>query len=295
MKTTTITTTVTTPSIGMIRRVPPLLLSCLLATTASPTLVTGFLSSTTTSTNKNNSRTVGRYSSSSPLVLLQAATTTTTATIMEDDKLYNAKQRDAQYGKNVAQYLIDLHDAKATFNFCGGMMFQLVLSDALHSHLSSVAKDSAQQQPILFSNAPRMFHIPDYEQSSQADNIRIFHGREIRKVQDAAGGMGMVLQLSLAADTANDPQGWTAGELADYDGWGHDSGRVWRNEIRLAKDGFPSYATQFGPEAFGLHHRFYLHLDSENKMWLSAEDGCEGTPQKVGGSNTVRGWFSGLF
>jgi hypothetical protein len=245
-------------------------------------------------------------------VLLQAATTrttTTTISIMEDDnKLYNAKQRDAQYGNNVAQYLIDLHDAKATFNFCGGMMFQLVLSDALYSHLTSVAaQDSTttttttttgQQQPILFKNAPRMFQIPDYEQSSMADNSRIFHGREIRKVQDAAGGMGMVLQLSLANNN-NDPHGWTAGEVADYDGWGHDSGRVWRNGIRLAKDGYPSYTTQFGPDAFGLHHRFYLHLDGENRMWLSAEDGCEGTPQKSGASGNggaaARGWFSGLF
>ena len=34
--------------------------------------------------------------------------------------------RDAQYGKNVAKYLVDLHDANGVFDFCGGMMFQLV-------------------------------------------------------------------------------------------------------------------------------------------------------------------------
>ena len=31
----------------------------------------------------------------------------------------------------MAQYLLDLHHAKATFDFCGGMMFQLELTPAL--------------------------------------------------------------------------------------------------------------------------------------------------------------------
>ena len=33
--------------------------------------------------------------------------------------LYDPSSRDAQYGKNVAQYLLDLHDDSATFDFCG--------------------------------------------------------------------------------------------------------------------------------------------------------------------------------
>lgn len=36
---------------------------------------------------------------------------------------------------NWARYLVDCNDAKATFDFCGGMMFQLVLSDKLRSRL----------------------------------------------------------------------------------------------------------------------------------------------------------------
>ena len=40
------------------------------------------------------------------------------------EALVDPTQRDAHYGGNVAQYLIDLHDTKSTFNFCGGMMFQ---------------------------------------------------------------------------------------------------------------------------------------------------------------------------
>ena len=35
---------------------------------------------------------------------------------------------DARFKGNVAQYLVDLHDARAVFDFCGGMMFQLDLS-----------------------------------------------------------------------------------------------------------------------------------------------------------------------
>ena len=30
------------------------------------------------------------------------------------------------------------------------------------------------------------------------------------------------------------------------------------------------------PEAFTLHHKFYMHVDAANNFWLSAEDGCEG-------------------
>ena len=36
---------------------------------------------------------------------------------MTDDHLYNPAARDAHYNGNMAQYLVDLHDSKATFNF----------------------------------------------------------------------------------------------------------------------------------------------------------------------------------
>ena len=141
------------------------------------------------------------------------------------------------------------------------------------------------QLRVFDASKARMFQTPEYEKSAKADNLRIFHGREIRKVTDAAGGMGMVLQLSLAntnGDGESDPEGWTQDEVDDYDGWGHDVGRPWRTGEQLEKEGCPTYRTNFGPEAFGLHHRCYLHFDSSNKMWLSAEDGCEGTPAASG-------------
>ena len=52
----------------------------------------------------------------------------------------------------------------------------------------------------------RMFMTPGYSQDADADNVRIFHGREIRQVPHASGGMGFVLQLSMAE---GDPEGWT--------------------------------------------------------------------------------------
>jgi hypothetical protein len=56
--------------------------------------------------------------------------------------LFGPTERDAYYGQplNVAQYLVDLHDNRATFNFCGGMMFQLVLSQKLRDHLITVSR-----------------------------------------------------------------------------------------------------------------------------------------------------------
>ena len=53
--------------------------------------------------------------------------------------LYKPDERDAHYKGDIAQYLVDLHNEKATFNFCGGMMFQLVLSEKLKAHLETAA------------------------------------------------------------------------------------------------------------------------------------------------------------
>lgn len=190
----------------------------------------------------------------------------------------DATKREASYNNDMAKYLVELHDSKATFDFCGGMLFQLVLSDALRSHLAKVAKDGAKdEQPVVFAAAVnRMAKIPGYSQSAHADNLRVFHGREVRRVPNAAGGMGFVLHLS-AAD-GGDSEGWTSEELASYDGWGHDSQRDWRTGARLESEGFTSFTSKFGGEAFTLHHRFYLRLDQRRRLWLSAEDGCEGTP-----------------
>lgn len=170
---------------------------------------------------------------------------------------------------NVAQKIVDLHDSKAVFDFCGGMMFQLVISDKLRNDLLQSSK-----HPVIYdASKNRMSSIPNYNQSSFADDISIFHGREVRKVKNAVGGMGFVLQLVASKD---DPEGWSTNEIDEYNGWAHDSGRKWRNASEHASEGNDNYENKFGASAFGLHHRFYWHLDQKNGLWLSAEDGCEG-------------------
>ena len=70
---------------------------------------------------------------------------------VQESYIVDPTERDAHYGKNMAQYLVDLHDAQATFNFCGGMLFQLVLSAKLRERLLNVAaSNDTQQQPIIF-------------------------------------------------------------------------------------------------------------------------------------------------
>jgi len=195
--------------------------------------------------------------------------------------LIDPAERDDHYGQpmNVAQYLVDLNECNAVFDFCGGMMFQLVLTDKLRDHLANVARATTKEQPVIFDDSKfRMSGIPSYSQSAFADNAQLFHGREIRQVPNAAGGMGMVLQLSLA--NGDDPEGWTPEEIDGYDGWGHDVGRQWRTGEMLEKEGFNNFRAKFGKDSYALHHRFYLHFDKSNQMWLSAEDGCEGTPDR---------------
>jgi len=179
---------------------------------------------------------------------------------------------------NVAQYLVDCHDQQTVFNFCGGMLFQFQLTGKLREHLQQVSTLGVdnEHQPVIFGADRRaMSQIPNYVQNSEANNTRLFHGREVRQVPTAAGGMGFVLQLSFAGD---DPEGWTSQELAEYDGWNHDAKRTWRKGDRLESEGFKNAREKYGHAVFSLHHRFYLHLDAQNRVWLAAEDGCEGTP-----------------
>lgn len=197
-----------------------------------------------------------------------------TAATVSSTTLYDPVARDAHYDGNIAQHVVDLHDSRATFNFCGGMLFQLVLSDQLRAHLSDVAQRGGDQPVVHDEAKARMAQVPGYVKSHAADNVLTFHGREVRQVPTAAGGMNFVLHLSLA--NGDDPEGWTQEELARYDGWGHDSSREWRKGDQLEREGFTSFRTKFGPEAFSLHHRFFWHLDQQNRLWLSAEDGCEG-------------------
>ena len=152
-------------------------------------------------------------------------------------------------------------------------MFQLVLSTTLRERLAESARKDSNSLVVHAANYAKMSSIPKYSQSSAADNTIYFHGREIRSVQDAAGGMEFVLHLS---DTENDEEGWTDQERADYNGWNHDGGRPWRKIKQWKEEGVVGFSNKFGSSAYGLHHRFYFHLDKENKFWLSAEDGCEG-------------------
>lgn len=158
-------------------------------------------------------------------------------------------------------------------------MFQLSLSPKLRAHLELVAKDDSQKglRPVIFdASKDRLAKTPGYTKTADADNVCIFHGREVRQVAKAAGGMGCVLHLCLA-NTA-DPEGWTKQEVGDYNGWAHDSRRPWRQADQLEQEGFEGFRNKFGQKAFALHHRFFLHFDKKNQMWLSAEDGCEGEP-----------------
>ena len=149
------------------------------------------------------------------------------------------------------------------------MMFQLVLTEKLKDVLSKAEK------PVVVHDAAtrRMAQVPGYEKTGAADDAVYFHGREVRKVPNAAGGMNFVLQLSAAGE---DPEGWSQREREGYDGWGHDSSRTWADGRRLEEEGVQGFRARFGPEAFTLNHRFYFHLDGSNQLWLSAEDGCEG-------------------
>jgi hypothetical protein len=201
------------------------------------------------------------------------------------------------------------------------MMFQLVLSDRLRSHLDDVASSAPaessgmeRRQPVIRpSSQSLMNRVPDYDRSSMADNVMTFHGRELRGIPNPNGGMGFVLQLSYAdpdgetsalssggegenaivpsgkgADSAwngraVDAQGWSTEEIATYDGWRSDRVRQWRNAKAYADEGFGDFAMVFGDDAYGLNHRFFLHYDDRGRMWLCAEDGCEGTPSERGG------------
>ena len=201
--------------------------------------------------------------------------------------LHVPAERDARYGGNIAQYLLDLDDAPgATFNFCGGMMFGLSLSPKLRAHLIDVAAsgESDPRQPIVYpQEVRRMSMRPDgHSLDATADNVRVFHGREVRRVPWAPGGGGMVIHLSFAGEpSADDPEGWTREEVNEYAGWLSDRQRRWRDGSILLEEGFEAFRERFGPEAFTLHHRFYLHVDAADEFWLAAEDGCEGVAQEA--------------
>lgn len=206
-----------------------------------------------------------------------------------EDVEIQRQQKPESHNKN--QWLLDLHDSQAVFDFCGGLYFQLVLSQKLRDYLARTDDDNEDDTTTsvtIFQSTVPHYHRrmkdlvkPGYDQTNHADNRRIFHGREIRQVPNAHGGMGLVLQLSYSSeddDDDDDPEGWTAAEKEQYDGWKHDANRDWRTGDRLEREGFTTFSSQFGSNAFTLHHRFFFYRDSNQRLWLAAEDGCEGTP-----------------
>lgn len=114
------------------------------------------------------------------------------------DHLFNGAARDAHYNGNMAQYLVDLHDSKATFDFCGGMLFQFVLSVKLRQNLIATSKmdtkDCTVTQPVIYdAGVNRMAKMPNYGKSASADDVTLFHGREIRKVRTQAAHTSILL------------------------------------------------------------------------------------------------------
>jgi hypothetical protein len=87
--------------------------------------------------------------------------------------------------------------------------------------------------------AHRMASLPEYARDASADDATIFHGREIRGVTGARGGVSMVIHLSLA--NGEDPEGWTSGEREDYAGWLSDRQRRWRDGNVFAEEGFAGF------------------------------------------------------
>jgi len=272
---------------------------------ASTSVVVGFSSMKTARkrnvTTPESGRNKKTSSSSNTSTSVTMATTTG-----DDDVAVRIGKEETNDNSSMAKYLVDLSDAKETFDFCGGMMFQLVLTDALKDHLLSLSSKEKMNDDAdvvtVYEKTPRMHLTPGYERTSNADNSRYFHGREIRNVPTAAGGMGMVLQLSLASPTDNDgtatttnkdPEGWTVQEVDRYDGWGPDRGREWRKGKQLVDEGYKTFRERYGPDAYSLHHRFYLHKDGGGNLWLAAEDGCQGTPANSNRKNN--NVFSNLF
>lgn len=110
---------------------------------------------------------------------------------------------------------MDCHDTPGvTFNFCGGMMFGLVLSPALRAHLGEVAIAGAgdPRQPKLYdASVARMSMKPDgYDKDASADDATVFHGREVRKVSAAPHGSTSSMFIHLSLANGDDVEGWSA-------------------------------------------------------------------------------------
>ena len=83
------------------------------------------------------------------------------AETIDAEKLYDATKRQQTYQQNTAQYLVDLSDSRATFDFCGGMMFEFKLTDKLRARLLGVSGEgSASLQPSVADSSKVSRAIP---------------------------------------------------------------------------------------------------------------------------------------
>ena len=94
-----------------------------------------------------------------PRVITASSKYTCLQSTTETSNLYVASSRRTTYKTNLAKYLVDLHDSRATFDFCGGMMFEFALSDKLRSRLLEVARsENASNQPVVADSSKRRMH-----------------------------------------------------------------------------------------------------------------------------------------
>ena len=87
------------------------------------------------------------------------STSTMLSSVVSASMFYDPTTRDEAYGQNIAKYLVDLHDNKGTFDFCGGMMFQFRLTKKLRDRLVRVAggDDGEQVRETLLASALHIF------------------------------------------------------------------------------------------------------------------------------------------
>ena len=201
---------------------------------------------------------------------------------------YDPAQRGRQVRRNIAQYLVDCHDTP-------GVTLQLLRghdvwprplpgAEGTPRGRSPPPVRTTRRQPKLYdASVARMSMKPDgYAKDASADDATVFHGREVRKVSAARTAPASTMFIHLCRGQGRHREGWSAEEIEEHSGWMSDrgGGGRWRDGgVCAAEAGADWYRAKFGPEAFGLHHRFYLHLDGGDNFWLSAEDGCEGVAQ----------------
>ena len=116
-----------------------------------------------------------------------------------------------------------------------------------------------------------------------ADNVRVFHGREVRSVPWPPGGGGWrSTSASLASRAPDDPEGWTGERRWTSTPGGSQTGSAGGETGRSSsRKGSRRSASDSDPRRSPCTTGAHLHVDDADEFWLSAEDGCEGVAQKA--------------